>query len=790
MARFFGWLASFVVLTVLVAAAAVAYLLHEHGRGLPDHSQLASYEPPVVTRVYAGDGRLLAEFAGEKRVFVPISAIPRHVVAAFLSAEDKGFYQHYGIDVLGIVRAAIDNVGNFYYDRRPVGASTITQQVAKNFLLGNEVSLRRKVKEAFLALRIEQALPKDRILELYLNEIYLGYGAYGVAAAALAYFNRSLDELALHEAAFLAALPKAPNNYHPVANRDAAIGRRDWVLRRMLEDRAIDEAAFAAAQAEPLQTRVRDEAVVVRADYYAEEVRREIAARYGASVLYGGGLAIRANLDPRLQSAAERSLRAGLMAYDRRHGWRGPVARLAAGPGWEQRLGVQAAPAGLGDWQVALVLAVDEPGATIGFADGRRGEIPFAEIEWARPALEGQRAGSRPRRAGDVVAVGDVVVVAQEASPGAGFPLRQIPNVEGALVAMDPHTGRVLAMVGGWSAERSVFNRATQAQRQPGSSFKPIVYVAALESGFSPVSLADDAPIVIDQGPGLPKWKPANYTTEFFGPSTLRLGIEKSRNLMTVRLARELGMDKVADFSRRFGVYDNLPLNLPMALGAGETTLMKLTTAYAMLVNGGRRVSPALIEYVQDRQGRIISRRDGRACADCRAESWEAQSAPLLADERPTVVGPISAYQMVSMLEGVVLRGTAAQVAALGIPLAGKTGTTNDYLDAWFIGFAPDLVVGVFVGFDTPKSLGEHETGSRAAVPIFMDFMREALAEARAIPFRIPPGVRLARIDPATGLPAPEGQRGSILEAFRVGSEPVSRAPRGPALDAESSGLY
>ena len=758
----------------LAAAGGIAYGLYHYGRGLPDYQQLADYEPPTVTRFYAGDGRLLAEYALEKRVFVPVDSIPRRVVEAFLAAEDKTFFDHGGIDIRGVTRAAIANLRGMGGKRRPVGGSTITQQVAKNFLLSSEVTIERKVKEAILALRIERALPKQRILELYLNEIYLGFSSYGVAAAALNYFNRALDELTLAETAFLAALPKGPNNYHPIRRPEAARARRDWVIGRMLEEGFIAASEAAAAAAEDIAVRRRDETETVRADHFTEEVRRVIADRYGDRALYEGGLAVRTTIDPKLQDIAERSLRGGLVAYDRRHGWRGAIARIAVDGDWRERLAGVERPHALGVWNLAVVLAVDAKGATVGTEAGDTGRIAAAALEWARPWRENQRLGAAVRRASDVLSLGDVVAVeALAEGPEGAFALRQIPDVDGGLVALDPHTGRVLAMVGGYHYGDSQFNRVTQALRQPGSAFKPVVYTAALESGFTPSSLVLDGPIVIDQGPGLGKWKPANYTRKFYGPSTLRLGIEKSRNLMTVRLARFIGMEKVADYARRLGVVDELPLVLSMALGAAETTLLRLTTAYAMLVNGGRRIEPTMIDRIQDRRGRTLFRHDRRDCPGCMAPAWHGQREPEIPDIRERTIGAASAYQLVSMLQGVVQRGTGARIGrAIATPLAGKTGTTNDSFDTWFVGFAPDLAVGVYVGFDRPRTLGRGESGSTVAAPIFRDFMAEALADWPDIPFRVPAGVRLVRVDAATGLPARPGDAAVILEAFRPGTEP------------------
>ena len=785
------------LLTMAAAGGGLFYLLHFYGRGLPDYQQLADYEPPTVTRVHAGDGRLLAEYATERRIFVPVSAMPRRVIEAFLSAEDKNFYRHPGVDFTGVARALLRNITSIGKGKRLQGASTITQQVAKNFLLTNEVSIERKVKEAILAFRIEKAFSKDRILELYLNEIYLGKGSYGVAAAALNYFNKSLDALTVAETAYLAALPKAPNNYHPVRYREAAIERRNWVIDRMADEAYIDPDEASRAKNEPLITERLDPIEYASADYFTEAVRRRLIGLYGENQLYEGGLSVRTTVDPRLQAAAENALRDTLIEYDRRHGWRGALGRIDASAGWGPRLKGVPAPPGQGDWLLAVVLALDGRAAYIGLLDGSFGRLPLEELLWARTWKKGQRIGAKIKTPADALAVGDAVLVERLAADEADDPpaddqpplygLRQIPEISGALVALDPHTGRVLAMVGGFSYDLSEFNRATQAKRQPGSAFKPIVYMAALDGGFTPSSIVDDAPITIDQGPDKPKWKPANYTTKFYGRAPLRIGIEKSRNLMTVRLARFLGMETIADYAKRFGVADELPLYLPMALGAGETTLLRMVTAYAMIVNGGRKVDAALIERIQDRHGRTIYRRDTRPCIDCQADRWRNQETPRVADGRPRVIGADTAYQMVWIMRGVIERGTGRRIRSLGKTLAGKTGTTNKNKDAWFIGFSPDLVAGVFIGFDRPRPLGYKETGSRVAVPAFKRFMAAALAGKPATPFRIPRGVRLVRVDGDTGLLPNAASERVILEAFKPGTEPTSSIA---SKEAGAEGLY
>jgi len=731
---------------------------------------------------------LISEFATEKRAFVPINAFPKLVIKAFLAAEDKNFYSHPGIDFPGVARAALTNIIQVGRNRRPVGASTITQQVAKNFLLTNEVSIARKVKEAILAFRIEHAFSKDRILELYLNEIYLGFGSYGVAAASLNYFNKSMDELSTEEVAYLAALPKAPNNYHPIRNVRAALGRRNWVISRMEKEGFIPSIQASRARKIPLVVRPRKDTLLVRAEYFSEEVRRELMERYGETQLYRGGLSVRTTLDPRLQTIADESLRMGLIAYDRRHGYRGPVANIKAP--WAKNLALVVPPKGLLDpWLLAVAETVEKDAAHLVFADGTKGSIPLAELRWARTWMKGQKRGPSVKAADQVLQVGDVVIVQavqtrKITSRKRGvktttvhygphtFGLRQIPGVNGGLVALDPHTGRILAMSGGFHYAHSQFNRVTQAMRQPGSAFKPFVYLAALDSGFTPSSLILDAPFVIDQGPGLGLWKPHNYARRFYGPSTMRLGIEKSRNLMTVRLAQTIGMDKVVAYAKKFGISEKLSSGLSMSLGAGETSLLRLTSAYAMLVNGGKKITPSLIDRLQNRHGHTIFRHDARKCPGCDVDDLFNRDMPDIPDTRPQVAEAGSAYQVVSMLHGVVKRGTGRRIAKVGKPLAGKTGTTNKSMDTWFVGFSPDLAVGVFVGFDKPTPLGRRETGSSVAAPIFKTFMERGLADQPVIPFRIPRGIRLVRVNAQTGLPAQHGDRRVILEAFKPGTEP------------------
>ncbi len=785
-----------IVAGLLILAAVLAgggtYLFYHYGRDLPDHKQLAAYEPATVTRIHAGDGRLMAEYAVEKRVFVPLVALPQDVIDAFLAAEDKNFYQHFGVDLISVARAIIKNIGNLRGDRRLIGASTITQQVAKNFLLTNEMSLTRKIKEAILALRIERTFTKDRILELYLNEIYLGFGSYGVAAAALNYFNKSLDELTLAEMAYLAALPKAPNNYHPIYRNKAGVARRNWVISRMLEDGLITAAEASVASAKPLAVRSREATEMVEAGYFTEEVRRWLYERYGERGLYKGGLSVRTTLDPVMQATADKMLRRGLLAYDRRHGWRGPLSRMEVTTNWPGQLAKFEPPPSPDSWRIALVLDVHLDGVEIGLADGQGGFVPLDELTWARQPVGERAVGPEVTQASDVLAQGDIVFVEPMAhGTGRIYGLRQVPEVGGALVAIDPHNGRVLAMSGGFNFAESQFNRVTQARRQPGSAFKPFVYLAALDSGFTPATTVLDAPFVVDQGAELGKWKPENYSQKFYGPSPLRLGLEKSRNVMTVRIAQTVGMDRVVDYARRFNINANLPPVPAMALGAGETTLLRLTAAYAMLVNGGRRIEPATIERIQDRNGKVIHRRDRRTCNACASLGWADQPPPRLPDKREQLADPRTTYQVVSMLEGVVQRGTGRSVREVGRPLAGKTGTTNEFRDAWFIGFTPDLAVGVYVGFDRPQTLGRRESGGKVAAPIFRDFMKKVLADTPAVPFRVPPGIRFVRVDPKTGVPAQPGTRNTIIEAFLADSKlPSQRQTVRQGNGVDVGGLY
>ncbi|MBA5776479.1 penicillin-binding protein 1A [Stappia sp. F7233] len=779
--KLFGYLFGIGTVFFLLIAAGVWIYLNEMGKDLPDYTALKNYEPPVMTRVHAADGQLMAEFAHERRLFLPIQAVPDVLKQAYISAEDKNFYTHIGVDPEGVARALVSYVQNFGSGRRPQGASTITQQVAKNFLLTNELSIERKIKEAILSLRIEQTFTKDEILELYLNEIYLGLGAYGVAAASLVYFDKSVHELTIAEAAYLAALPKAPNNYHPFKYRDAAIARRNWVIDRMVENGYVDPADAEKAKASPLEVTPRTRGShLFASEYFAEEVRRKVAEIYGEDRLYEGGLSVRSTLDPKLQVLARKALMDGLIDFDRkRGGWRGPVTTISLGAGdWGEELGKIDGLSDVPEWQLAVVLSLTGDEATIGLKPDRivsgalstervRGTIPFSAMNWARSK------GRSPKTPADVLAAGDVVYVRKQEGPVADYyELMQVPKVSGAIVAMDPYTGRVLAMSGGFSFAQSEFNRATQAYRQPGSSFKPFIYSAALDNGYTPSSVVLDAPLEISQGPGLPTWQPQNYGGKFYGPSTLRTGIELSRNVMTVRLAQDMGMPLVAEYSKRFGIYDAMPPVLSMSLGAGETTVLRLTTAYAMIANGGRQVKPTLIDRVQDRYGKTIYKHEERICDACAVDAWQGQDEPELVDNREQVLDPMTAYQITSMMEGVVQRGTATKVQEVGRPVAGKTGTTNDEKDAWFMGFTPDLTVGVFVGYDTPKPMGRGATGGQIAAPIFTEFVKTALADQPPVEFRVPQGLQLIPINRRTGLRAAAGTPGTILESFKPGTAP------------------
>ena len=756
----------------------------DHWRS-PDSSELQDYEPPVLTRIHAADGQLISEFAKERRLFLSINSVPDLLIKAYLAAEDKNFFQHFGLDIVGIINAAAQNVINYGTGKRPIGASTITQQVAKNFFFTNEVSYERKLKEAILATRLERTYSKETILELYLNEIYLGLQAYGVASAALAYFDKAVDELTLPEMAYLAALPKAPNNYHPIKKPENAIERRNWVLERMLANGFIDKETAELAKAAPLSFNPRlHEEFLVESNYFVEEVRRELIELYGEESLYSGGLSVRTSIIPEYQKLARRVLMEGLIDFDRKRGyWRGPIKNVDLKPeiDWRDQFDEIELLEDVPEWSLAIVSSVSDLTADIGIRPAGKyldlngelyetGKLFLSDMSWAR-----KKNRQQPKTVSEILAQGDIVYVEKIInSDGSGYKweLRQLPEISGALIAMDPHTGRILALSGGFSYSESEFNRATQAQRQPGSSFKPFVYAAALENGYTPSSVVMDAPIEHDQGAGLGIWRPSNYSNEYYGPTTLRIGIEKSRNVMTVRLAKDMGMEQLANFAKRFGIYDDMPQVLSMALGAGETTVLRLTAAYAMLANGGKKITPSLIDRVQDRYGRTVFTHEKSQCLGCVAENWQGQSEPEIIENREQVINALTAYQITSMLQGVVERGTGRAVRAVGKPIAGKTGTTNNEKDAWFIGYSPDLAVGVFIGYDNPRSMGRGGTGGQIAAPVFTAFMKEVLADEPSIEFRAPRGIEFKTINWKTGMLATPGSPDSILEAFKPGTKP------------------
>ncbi|HEY0909770.1 MAG TPA: penicillin-binding protein 1A [Bradyrhizobium sp.] len=789
--RFFGLLFAAGTVLFLVGVAGVAGAIWHFSKDLPDYSQLQNYEPPVMTRVHAADGALLGEYSRERRLYLPIQAVPKLVINAFLAAEDKNFYEHGGIDYSGMARAAVLLVQNYGSNKRPQGASTITQQVAKNFLLTNEVSFTRKIKEALLAMRIERAYSKDKILELYLNEIYLGLGAYGIGAASLVYFDKSVNELTVAEASYLAALPKAPAQLHPVRNHDRAVERRNYVIDRLLENGWIKQADADTARKDPLiVTNRTNGARTFAGEYFAEEVRRDILERYGEKKLYEGGLSVRTTLDPKLQVMARKTMAAGLVNFDEAQGWRGSSSKLDITGDWGVKLADVKSLSDISPWRLAVVLETSDQSARIGFQPGRElggavsksretGLITLDGVKWAKPTA-GPAKGKTSVAVSQILSPGDIIyadpLIGKDGSLVDGqYRLRQLPEVSGAMVAMDPHTGRVLAMVGGFSFDQSQFNRATQAYRQPGSTIKPIVYSSAIDNGYTPSSVEMDGPIEIDQGQGAGVWHPENFSVgKYQGPTTLRNALRLSLNTVTVRLAQDIGMPLIGEYAKRFGVYDELPNYLSYALGAGETTVMRMVTAYSMIDNGGRRIKPTLIDRIQDRYGHTIFKHDARECRGCDApEGWKNQPEPQLVDRQEQVLDVLTAYQITSMMEGVVQGGTAIALRDVGKPIAGKTGTSNEGKDLWFVGFSPDLVVGLYVGYDKPRSLGRNAQGGHTAAPIARDFMKLALADKPAVPFKIPAGIKLIRVDAKTGLRAAPGDSGkTILEAFKPGTAP------------------
>ncbi len=783
---FFGAIFTMVTMGLLFAALTIGGIFYMYSRDLPSHESLANYAPPTISRIYSAEGRIMDEFATERRLFVPIEDIPDLVKFAFISAEDKHFYTHGGYDVEGMAAAARDAI--LSAGRNTRGASTITQQVMKNFLLSGDRSAERKVKEIILASRLEETLSKDKILELYLNEIFLGQNSYGVAAAAQTYFNKPLADLTPHEAATLAAMPKAPSDFHPVRNKERLLERRNYVLREMLQNGYLDEATYQSEKGALLQSVQNGDFPAYRnilppRDYFTDEIRRQLSGTFGENEFFAGGLSIRATQDPELQSLAATALRNGLEKYDRSQGvWRGtglvmPAEQMA---NWRDALSdIQGLPRDVEGWYVAVVLELGEDMARLGIEgidDGVDTTLPAKDVTWARKRNADGTLAQKAKVPGDLVAVGDVVMVRAVTNDEDGaferWSLRQVPEVQGGFMAMDVNTGRVIAMQGGFSYQDSVFNRATQALRQPGSSFKPFVYAAALDSGFTPASIIIDAPIEIDTPQGL--WTPKNATNKFYGPTPMRTGIEQSRNLMTIRIAQEVSMETVGGYAERFGVYDKLQPVLANSLGSQETTLFKMVAAYAMFANGGERVEPTLVDRVQDRYGKTIYRHDTRTCSDCSSDVLPEGAGVTLVSNRERVMNAITAYQLTSMLEGAITRGSGSGVD-LTVPVAGKTGTTNDAKDVWFVGFTSTIAAGCYMGFDTPRTLGEGAFGGTLCVPIFQAFMEEAVKRFGGSAFKVPPGGHFINIDRYTGAQLPDGATGENVqpEYFRDGEEPV-----------------
>ncbi len=781
-----GALFSWAITAAVFAGLVLGAVFWMYSRDLPDYEYLANYTPKTISRIYSGEGRLMDEFATERRIFAPIEDVPDVVKWAFISAEDKNFYTHQGFDARGMVAAGIEAIRSRGKNLR--GASTIPQQVAKNFLLSGDRTAERKIKELILATRLVQALPKDKILELYLNEIDLGFLSFGVASAAQTYFNKTLAELTPEEAAYLAALPKAPYSYHPVKQKEKAIERRNFVLGEMYQNGYLDKAAYDTAIAAPLKTVQGGDFPSFKGslpprDYFTDEIRRQLSKSFGEEEFFGGGLTIRATVEPAMQMVAATALQTALEKYDRNQGvWRGTrgvieAANLGAEDLWRAALGASEAPRDVPGWFPAVVLEVNDTDARIGIEGVKEVAgghwIPAEDVTWARKRLANGRLGDKAKTAGDLVSVGDVVLVAQLANDD-GTPkrwsLRQVPDVQGGFMAMDVNTGRVIAMQGGFSYQSSVFNRATQAQRQPGSSFKPFVYAAALDSGFSPATIVVDAPIEVDTPQGL--WRPKNASNKFYGPTPMRTGIEQSRNLMTVRIAQEIGMELVATYAEKFGVYDHLDPFLANALGAQETTLYKMVAAYAMFANGGERVEPTLVDRVQDRAGRTIYRHDQRVCAGCKLASLPEGQSPEIVSNRERVMDAITAYQLTSMLQGVVKRGSGSGVH-LPVPIGGKTGTTNDAKDVWFIGFSSNIVAGCYMGYDQPRTLGEGAYGGTLCVPVFQAFMEEAIKKYGGSDFKLPPGGHFININRFSGERLSPDASGEFVQAeyFRDGEE-------------------
>ena len=737
----------------LIAFIGIFGTLWTFSNKIPDYKFLKSYKPPVSSKMYSGNGDVVADFSQEKRIFIPYSSIPEKVINAFLAAEDKNFFSHPGVDAKGVLRATINNVKNILTSKRLEGASTITQQVAKNFLLTNEVSINRKIKEAILAFRIERALNKERILELYLNQIYLGSGAYGIAAASLEYFDKSIKELDYAEAAVLAALPKAPSKYNPYRNIELTKFRRNLVLQNLYQNGFIDLVNYENLKNKNIELKKTKRVYLEDAQYYIEDVRKNIIERLSYEKVYKQGYNINTPINLNLQKIATDSLRNGLVAYDQRKGWRGPIININYDENWFKKIDKKYLLEKSINWKIAIVKKVKKFEATIETFDKLNGLVKYKDIAWTKKEFE------------NLLKVGDIIYV--ENLKDNIYKLKQLPKINGGIVVMDPYTGRVLALSGGFSFKNSEFNRASQALRQPGSAFKPFVYALALENKYTPSSLVLDAPLVLDQGIDLKKWKPENYGKKFYGPSTLRVGLEKSRNLMTVRIAQNLGIDELASFSKRLNIYQDPEELLSISLGSAETTLLSLTSAYSSFVNGGKLISPIIIDRIQDSEGNTIINNENRKCSNCEKISFTGKDYPVIEDNYEQIMSEQTAYQITSFLEGVVKRGTGKKLKELKLNLAGKTGTTNENTDAWFVGFTSDLVIGVYVGMDNPKPLGKFETGSKAALPIFKEFVEKAIKKSDARPFKVPKKMTLMVIDPLTGEKAKFNSKNTIIEAYK-----------------------
>ncbi len=738
----------------LLLGISILSILWVFSNNLPDYKFLLNYKPPVSSKVYSGDGELVSDFSSEKRIFVPYNAIPAKVVNAFLSAEDKNFFSHPGVDAKGIVRATINNISNYLSSKRLEGASTITQQVAKNFLLTNEVSLNRKLKEAILAFRIERALSKERILELYLNQIYLGEGAYGVASASLEYFDKPINDLNYVEAALLAALPKAPSRYNPYKNIKIAKFRRDLVLNNLLDNNYINKKSHKKFVNEKIILKKRKKIFLEDTRYYVEDIRKKIVYQFGFDKVYKQGFIIKTPLNLSLQNIANETLREGLEVYDKRKGWRGSLGNIKISNNWHKDKDLKKFKLEKSiSWELAIVKKIDQFSIEIETEKKTVGKINYENISWTKKEFS------------ELVSVGDIIYVKKINKKI--YELKQLPKVNGGIVVMDPFTGRVLALSGGFSFKKSEFNRASQALRQPGSAFKPFIYALALENNYSPSTLILDAPLVLEQGSDLKMWKPENYGKKFYGPSTLRMGLEKSRNLMTVRIARDLGLKKIVNFSKQIGIYDYPNELLSISLGSAETTLLKLTSAYCSFVNGGKLVKPILIDRIQNSEGNTIFNSETRKCVNCDHISFLSEEVPKITDNFTKIFSPETAYQMTSMLEGVVKRGTGRRLKDLNLDLAGKTGTTNKNTDTWFVGFTSKLVIGVYVGFDEPKSLGRRETGAKTAMPIFKNFVKKAIKKKDARPFKVADNITMMVIDRLTGKKANFDSKETLIEAFK-----------------------